>query len=290
MTVFHLTKKFWPLFCLTLSSWSAQAEVILNFGLYSSDKATTLVKKFRPFLNVIDSRMENILGEPVKIRIQVSKTYEQGINSLVSGKTDFARFGPVSYIKAKDLQPDIEILALESNNGEKQFYGIICTATDSNIKQVHDLKGKKFAFGNELSTIGRFMSQLYLSEKGILASDLNHFEYLDRHDKVGTAVAQGQFDAGALQESTFNKLLTKGWKLREIARFVNITKPWITRAGLDPKYKQALRQALLELDEKTTIIAIKKNQFIEGNDSDYAPIREAINRNREFFNNTISDK
>ncbi|MCP4272804.1 MAG: PhnD/SsuA/transferrin family substrate-binding protein [Gammaproteobacteria bacterium] len=290
MTVFHLTKKFWPLFCLTLSSWSAQAEVILNFGLYSSDKATTLVKKFRPFLNVIDSRMENILGEPVKIRIQVSKTYEQGINSLVSGKTDFARFGPVSYIKAKDLQPDIEIIAMESNNGEKQFYGIICTATDSNIKQVRDLKGKKFAFGNKLSTIGRFLSQLYLSEKGIQASDLSHFEYLDRHDKVGTAVAQGQFDAGALQENTFNKLLTKGWKLREIARFVNITKPWITRAGLDLKYKQALRQALLELDEETTIIAIKNNQFIEGNDSDYAPIREAINRNREFFNNTISDK
>jgi len=41
------------------------------------------------------------LNEKVKINIQVSKTYEEGIAKIATGKVDFARLGPASYISAK---------------------------------------------------------------------------------------------------------------------------------------------------------------------------------------------
>lgn len=261
----------------------ATAEVVLNFGVYSSDKPTTMIRKFRPVLNAIESRVEKSLGVPVTIRIQVAKSYEQGVNDLISRKVDFVRFGPASYIKAKRLEPKIEILAMESEEGKKEFLGVICVAVESNIRDVSDLKGKRFAFGNERSTIGRYLSQLYLVENGIHASDLGHFEYLGRHDRVGAAVALGQFDAGALKESTFQKLVKKGRPLKVLAQFPNVTKPWVARSGLPESHRRVLSKVLLEMDDEAALKTLKKDGFLPGDDSDFSRIREAMVRSKEFF-------
>lgn len=264
-------------------SMPATAEVVLNFGVYSSDKPTTMIKKFRPVLNAIESRVEATLGVPVSIRIQVAKSYEQGVDNLVSGKVDFSRLGPASYIQAKRLEPRIGILAMESEQGEKVFQGVICVAKESDIHEISDLKGKRFAFGNEHSTIGRYLSQLYLVEQGIHASDLQHYEYLGRHDRVGAAVALGQFDAGALKEGTFKKLLKSGKSLKVLAQFPNVTKPWVVRSGLAESYRQALRKVLLEMDDTTVLKTLKKDGFVPGEDTDFTRIREAMLRSKEFF-------
>ena len=76
-------------------------------------------------------------------------------------------------------------------------------------------------------------------------SDLSNYEYLGRHDKVGRAVGSRLFDAGALEETTFQKLVKKGVPIRAIATFSNSTRPWVGRAGMEPEVQQALRQALL---------------------------------------------
>lgn len=264
-------------------SMSVAAEVVLNFGVYSSDKPTTMIKKFRPVLNAIESGVEKSLGEPVTIRMQVAKTYEQGVEDLVSGKVDFARFGPASYIQAKLLEPRIGIIAMESKKGKKVFQGLICVARDSNIREVSDLKGKRFAFGNERSTIGRYLSQLYLVEHGIHASDLKYYEYLGRHDKVGAAVAAGKFDAGALKEDTFYKLVKNGKPLKTLGHFPNVTKPWVARRGLSTSYLEVLRKVLLEMDDEVALKTLKKDGFVPGDDSDFSRIREAMARSKEFF-------
>ena len=260
----------------------------LNFGVYTSNKPTAMVKKFKPILKAIEKHMSRTLGERVKIRIQVAKNYKQGVSHLASGKVDFSRFGPASYVEAKESNDGLEILALESKGGSKTSYGIICVANDSPIKSVKQLKGKTFAFGDKQSTIGRYLSQQYLAKHGIHAEKLSYFEYLGRHDKVGTAVGAGQFDAGALNESTFKKLRKKGVAIRAIARFPNVAKPWIARSGLPRELRSAIRQALFDMKDKKALKALKKDGFVPGNDEDYAIIRDAIKRNHEFFNPTHS--
>jgi phosphonate transport system substrate-binding protein len=255
----------------------------LSFGVYTSNKPTAMVKKFKPMLKAIEKDLEARLGEPVKIRIQVAKDYTQGIQHLADGKVDFSRFGPASYVEAKRTNPDLKILALESSMGEKVFYGIICVQDGSKIKNVNQLSGKSFAFGDELSTIGRFLSQQYLVKHGIYSSSLSRFDYLERHDKVGTSVGAGQFDAGALNEGTFNKLVQNGVPIRELARFPNVQKPWIARSGLSEELYEALRVTLLEMDDKNALASLKKDGFVEGNDDDFASIRDAIDNNPVFF-------
>ncbi|MES9870466.1 MAG: PhnD/SsuA/transferrin family substrate-binding protein, partial [Sedimenticola sp.] len=107
--------------------------------------------------------------------------------------------------------------------------------------------------------------------------------YLGRHDKVGHAVGSMQYHAGALKESTFKKLVKKGVPIRALATFPNVTKPWVARAGLDKKIKEALSESLLSMDDPEALSALGKDGFVSGDDDDYAIIRSAMSENTLFF-------
>src|SRR5438128_8555034 len=116
----------------------AGAEVTLHFGVYTRAKPTTMVEMYRPILNALESRMSQELGEPVWIKMQVAKTYEEGIADVVDGRVDFAQFGPVSYVYAKQQNPGLSILAIETEGGQKVFVGIICVHRDTPLHSPHD--------------------------------------------------------------------------------------------------------------------------------------------------------
>ena len=269
----------------------AQADegITLSFGVYSSDKPSSMVRQFRPVLNALEKRMTEMHGRPVQIQMHVANSYEKGLDDLVTGKVDFARFGPASYVQAKEADPRVSILVVESNKGRKVFNGVICVSEESPIKEVAQLHGKTFAFGDKRSTIGRYLAQLHLLRHDVKAHDLAHSEYLGRHDAVGAAVGAGRFDAGALKESTFKKLVADGVPIRAIARFPNVTKPWIARGGLPDEVRDLLREALLSVDDPKAMKALKKDRFVEGSDEDYAFIREAMVSNHLFFRNVPSN-
>jgi len=271
--------------CLTMLGYSTvvHADMTLNFGVYTSDMPSTMVRKFRPVLNQLEKRLTPLLGQPVQIRLQVANSYQRGIADLVNEKVDVSRLGPASYIVAKKQAPGINIIAVESHQGTKVFNGVISVAQDSPIQNEKDLIGKRFAFGNQNSTIGRFLAQQYLLKHGIGAKELGTYEYLDRHDKVGMAVANGLFDAGALKESTFLKLIKKGKKLRSIAVFPNVTKPWVAKNHLPKNIFIALQQALLGFDPTGSLTQLGKTSFLKGADEDYSEVRTAIDQNFLFF-------
>lgn len=260
------------------------AQIELTFGLYKSDKPTVMVKKFRPILNELETALAKRLHEPVAIKIHIAKTYSGGVADIVQGKVDFSRLGPASYVTAKKEQPALTLLAMESKKGKKTFNGVICVKKDSPIKRVTDIKGKRFAFGNQDSTIGRYLAQQFLYNSGIRLSDLKHYAYHKRHDQVAYVVAEGNFDAGALKESTYKRLHKKGLQLKKLVTFKNVTKPWVARAGLPAKQLAALQQALLNFHTVTSNKKYQKNHFVKGTDTDYAVIRKAILDNNRFNN------
>ena len=265
------------------ASGLAQAKLSLTFGAYSSDKPSAMVAQIRPSLNEVARDMSASLGEEVEISMQVVKSYEDGVGLVVSGKVDFARLGPASYVAAIDQNPGLEILAMENKRGSKTFQGVICVRQDSDITELGQLKGRSFAFGNARSTLGRYLAQRILFQSGILAQDLARFEYLGRHDKVGRAVGSGLFDAGAVEETVFAKLVKQGVPIRAIATFATATKPWVARQGLEARVKLALRQALLGLSDRSALQALRFDGFLAGDDSDFGAMRQAIKENPRFF-------
>lgn len=256
----------------------------LRFGLYTSSNPTALVRQFHPILRVIEDELSQKLHRPVDITINLSRTYEDGIDAIVTGRVDFARFGPASYVQAKLLNPNLQLIAIETVEGGKVFYGVIVVQEGSDITTVEDLRGKSFAFGNENSTIGRYLSQLFLAKANIRVGDLASYAYLQQHDLVGLAVAMGEFDAGALNETIFRKLAAAGQPLTEIVRFENVTKPWIATPEMDPEVRAALEETLLEiLPNNIGARRLQITGFVRGEDSDYDTIREIIEQNDQFF-------
>ncbi len=281
----HAARRLTAVLLAGLILWpnAVMANVTLVFGTYSADKPTAMVAQLRPSLDRIAYHLAQILGEDVEINMNIVRTYEAGADLIVSGSVDFMRLGPASYVKVKELSPGITILGMEKKNGKKRFNGVIAVRTDSDITNVAQLRGRSFAFGSASSTLGRYFSQLYLMRHGIRANDLSRYKYLGRHDKVGRAVGVGQYDAGALEGTTFAKLVAKGIPLRAIATFENSTRPWVARAGMDERIVTGLREALSRLDNDKALLALRFEGFLPGEDSEYEPTREAIRENPRFF-------
>ncbi|MBY6140391.1 PhnD/SsuA/transferrin family substrate-binding protein [Leisingera daeponensis] len=254
----------------------------LVFGTYAADKPTATVKQYQPFLSFLAGRMSEELGEPVSIRLKIAKEYEEGIRQLASGEVDFARFGPASYVHVMKENPGIRIIAMESKNGQKRFKGVIVVHADSTVQSVADLAGLSFAFGDELSTIGRYLSQEYLLDSGISSADLMEFAYLGRHDLVGEAVGAGKYTAGALKESTYKKLVAKGVPIRVLASFDNVTKPWLASSEMPDDVLEAMRKVMLSSENEEIVRRISKNGFLLGDDQDYDIIRRAMERSLAF--------
>jgi phosphonate transport system substrate-binding protein len=271
------------LFAFLQGASPADAKVTLVFGVYTSEKPSAMVRQMRPSLQALSKETSAVLGEEVEIKLDVVKTYLEGRAGLLSGRFDLMRLGPASYVLAKSEKPGLELLAIENKKGRKMTNGVICVKTDSDITEIGQLRGRTFAFGNKRSTLGRYYPQYELSNVGITARSLARFEYLGRHDKVGRAVAAGEFAAGALSESTFKKLVKKGVAIRAIAKFPAPTKPWVARAGMSPRIRQALTQALLRLEDPKALKALRANGFMPITDAEFDGVRKAIARNQRFF-------
>jgi phosphonate transport system substrate-binding protein len=267
---------------------SKQSEPVhLSFGVYQTDRATVMYKQFTPFLEALQDDMSARLETPCDIELRIFKTYDDAIEALVQGSVDFVHFGPASYVTAKARNPAIELLAMEHDNGQKTCKGVIVVQKNSPIRTFEDLRGKRFAFGDRNSTIGRYLVQAELVAHGIYARDLPGSKYLDRHDQVASAVEHGDFDAGSVKASTFAKVNEKG-TLRVLATFDTMTKPVVARALLDRAVFHALQQSLFACKVDSYFKAEMISGFMSASDEDYKLVRDGMAKAVEFERNAAS--
>lgn len=261
-------------------------DVTLDFGIYATNKPITLDQQFKPLINSIENIVAKKVGEDVDIYTHAEYTYEDSINNLIKEKVDFARLDATAYVIAKQLNPAIRIIAAESIKGKKDTYGVIIVHRLSSIEKVEELKGSSFAFAKSKSSILRCLAPRYLYSHGITAKSLLRYEYLGRHDRVATSVGLGQFDAGALKESTFIALRDKGVPIKEIAKFENMTSVWVAREKLPEEIYKVLQESILEINTKISPVleVLGIDGFIRVDDGDYNKIRDAVKDNDKFFN------
>lgn len=247
----------------------------LSFGVYQSEKATLMYRTFTPVIEALTETMETKLQRPVDVRLFVFNSYDEGIESLASGKIDFVRFGPASYILAKEKQPGIQLIAMETESGDKRFKGAVVVRKDSSIQKLSDLRGKRFAFGDQNSTIGRYLIQAELVKAGITSADLASYKFLGRHDTVVKAVEVGDFDAGSAMLSTVEKVNAKG-TFRVIATFDNVTKPWVARKGIDKATVDAIQQSLCAIQDQAILKDLKISGFVPTSEKEFELVREGM--------------
>ena len=71
-------------------------------------------------------------------------------------------------------------------------------------------------------------------------------------------------------------------QLRALLTFQNVTKPWVSRSGLEVEISAALSASLLELKDPAALKSLKVSGFAACTDAEYEPVRESMKAAEEF--------
>lgn len=114
------------------------------YGPEQAQKAKALIE---PYLTAA-------LGSPVTVVVMPS--YEELSDALASGAVDLAWITPLAFVRAAQKNAYVQALskAMRSGDGGLSYRSVFAVKTDSPIKTLADLKGKRVAWVNKLSASG----------------------------------------------------------------------------------------------------------------------------------------
>jgi len=163
------------------------------------------ISDFKPIFNAIS------LATNYSFNIIVGQSYSAVVEGICSGLADFAWFGPVTYLQAKD-KGCVELLAVEVRKGSSVYYsGIFTNNNNLSINNLNDLYGKKVAFGDINSTSSFVFPMAMLVESGINPiKDLSKSQLTGSHANSLKALQAGIVDAAAASFNSYEKAVRQG--------------------------------------------------------------------------------
>lgn len=134
----------------------------------------------------------------LKYEISVPTSYAAVIAAMGAGTIDVGWLSPLPYVIAHD-QYGVEPVLMTVRNNSTKYWSFIIARKDSHIKTLADLKGKRFAYGDPVSTSGCLYARDLLRSNGYDPEKFfSNVMYAMAHDKVVVAVYNKQVDAGAI--------------------------------------------------------------------------------------------
>jgi len=161
-------------------------------------------RQYLPFLDYLS----RATGYEFKLRFP--SKHSTVADDLGAGKTDFAAVGAVSFIQAQYRYGVVSLARGVNNLGKSEYKSFIVVRPDSNIKDVTDLAGRRFAFGSTSSTQGHLIPRIILAEKGIGLGDLGGYDYTGSHQNCASAVISGEYEACGMQDTMARNLIDQG--------------------------------------------------------------------------------
>ena len=251
---------------------------VLRVSAIPDEAPTELQRKFKPLGDYLARR----LGMEVKF-IPVTD-YPATVEGLASGQLDLVWYGGFTFVQARRRTGTA--LPIVQREEDARFHSKFITRSGSGITTLAHLTGKNVAFGSPSSTSGHLMPRWFLLQAGVDPDrDFAKYAFSGAHDVTARWVETGKVDAGALNESVWQKLVDEK-KIDPSKVVVFYTTPdffdynWTVRGDLDPKVVAKLREAFLALDpavpEHKAILDLQRTKrFIPTVPANYATIEEA---------------
>jgi phosphonate transport system substrate-binding protein len=245
----------------------------LRIALLPDENASTIIQNAQP----LKKYLEEVLKKPVEII--VTTDYSSMIEAMRFGRIEVGYFGPFSYVLAKSKAPEIEPFGVGVEKGKPNYQSILIATADGPVKELADIKGKPFAFGDRASTSSHLAPRALLAKQGLIGDADYKVVHLGQHDAVARAVAAGQVPAGALSESIYRILVeTKkidAAKLRQLALSEPIPNYPLTVQGfLKPELKDAIKKAFLDLKDPAILKLFRVEAIAAATDKDYDVLRD----------------
>ena len=245
------------------------AEDMLTFAPLPMESPETVVGQWKPLLNYLERK----LG--IELRIDYSQSNEEIVEKFRAGKLDLAYLGPLPYVVLKESFPSaLPVVLFKEANGQSSYTCAIVALSENRLT-VKNLRNKKIALTQPLSTCGFFAADKLLHSA---SADLeaNRYRYLNTHDAAALAVVRGDYDFGVLKTAIGRKYAHLG--LSTLAETMPLPALGLVANGarLSAETIERLRAALLEADS-----AVRagwgdniRHGAVPAADADYEPMRK----------------
>ena len=136
----------------------------------------------------------------LKFKAIVPTSYAAVVEGMCAGQVDVAFLPPLSFVLAKD-KGCAQLGLVSIRNGSPTYRGQIRVRIDSGIQTLADLRGKRFAFVDPLSTSGSMYPQLLIKKQFDTTPQqffgTGNIVYAGSHDRAMIALYQRQVDGAA---------------------------------------------------------------------------------------------
>ena len=209
----------------------------------------------------------------------IPTNYNATVEGLGNASLDFAYLGALTYVKAR---ASYNVEPLVQRAADKNFHSTFVVPSNAPFKQLADLKGKRFAFGDINSTSGHLIPYQELKKAGVDVDHNLQFRYTGSHAATLKAVEAGAVDAGALDETVYKEMTKDGKVDPSKVRVLYTSHPfvdyvWVARKDLDPKRRESFAQAFLSLKEgkdDSILNILRGTNFQRATDAEYSDIRK----------------
>ena len=267
---------------LTADASGAEAPKQLVMAVTPSNIPTELFKASQAFAAELGKK----LGLPIKVYMPTD--YLGVVEALRNKTADMAFVHPAGYVFSS-REAKAQIIAVDVWHGKTSYTSRFFVRKDSNFKRLEDLRGKNIAFVDPGSTSGYVYPMVMLIKKGLVKDrDPKTFfkeaMFAGTHEAALLALLNGSVDAVAsfdLAPQQYLKEKERVEKLTYIAETDPIPEAGMcVREGLDPALVKKLHDALMAFNAPEYRPVLKDFYGIDGfapaKDSDYNPVREAI--------------
>ena len=248
----------------------------LTLAVHPFKPATQLVEAFTPLVAYLSKKLDD-----TSLSLRITPDYQAHVDAIGQNEVDIAYMGPVQYVKLIERYGAKPLLARQAINGSPFFHGKVFVAKSSAIQSLADLKGKRFAFTEPLSTMGHLVPRSMLWGAGVSVDSLAGFKFVGDHVNVALAVLTGEFDAGAVKEDVYFGYESRG--LRAIATSPPISDHvFVVGNQVSAVRIQQLRELLFHLreepDGKQIMSGVAKGvtAFVPAVDTDYDSLRALL--------------
>jgi len=222
------------------------------------------------------------LDEELTIEFVAVDSYEAVILAMKYGDVQMARFGPESYVVAREQAGAIPVVnEIKSTTGEAYYHGIIIVRSDSDIwglSTCTDWSQYTFAYVTETSTSGYAIPQAIFRQMGITDDAFKQVYFAGSHQGVIVSVAEGHTDIGATTYNRYYTALEGGaFEMNEL-RIILVSDAIPTSLiAVSPDFDAVPMDLLEEAWEavpEELALPYKLLGFLPTNDAAYDPIRD----------------
>ncbi|KXJ39869.1 MAG: hypothetical protein AXA67_12505 [Methylothermaceae bacteria B42] len=259
---------------LAISSQGKPQSWKFGFDLRNSPKEDA--RQYLPLLNYLERTTR------LEFTLHFSPSAHQLIDDLTRGKIHFAVIGAGSYLVARHNRASIRPLVRGVNaKGDAGYRAVIVVLPGSALKNLRDLKGKRFVFGSRTSTQGYWIPRIMLYKAGLRLQDLGSYIFAGSHQGCVEKVMAALADACGMQDTLALRLIAAG-RVRPLAISELYPSSGIfSHRSVPEDIRQKVRQALIDFDprgkDKPGLYHWEATEmpkgFVAASEKDYRPLQ-----------------